>query len=444
MKRPLSLLARIGLTLAATLLLFSAITTAAVAYYVLVPVGQRAADDFAALILLSAQTWVELPPATRPAFEREALRAHGLRISSEPIEAEPVSAAVPYIAFLTESLAGRLGQRVEVRHRHGDRLWYLVDIPVGGRVLQLGFTGDRIGSEVPSAVLLAVVAGVVISLLASLLLARRLTRPLQQLSDGAAVVGQGGRYRPLRESGPRELAALVRSFNEMARQVEELLSNRTTLLAGISHDLRSPIARMTLAAEMLPREVEPDLVDGIRRDLDEMDQLIGQVLELAHGLEPVVGTRLDLRELIDGVVADYRRDGVRIGWSPAACCPCVAPVSALRRVLVNLLDNARRYAGSQGLEITCDCVGEQARISVLDRGPGIPPDQRRAVFRPFYRLESSRSRDTGGSGLGLAVVEQICAAQGWTIELREREGGGAEFRIELPLHPAQPSQTQPC
>ena len=134
----------------------------------------------------------------------------------------------------------------------------------------------------------------VLTLVTALILARRLTRPLAQLAHAATQVGQGETPEPLPEQGPVELAQLARRFNRMAQDVRELLANRTTLLAGISHDLRTPLARMQLALEMLPRTADPKLVDGLRRDIEEMDRLIGQFLEIGHGLQqgPQVDTDL--------------------------------------------------------------------------------------------------------------------------------------------------------
>jgi len=311
--------------------------------------------------------------------------------------------------------------------------WFCVDIPMAGRTLRISFPHSRIGARPPLAALLVAGAGALVILLTSLLLVRRLTQPLERLAGAAARIGRGEAHTPLPETGPRELVVLTQRFNRMAAEIAQLLSNRTTLFAGISHDLRTPLTRMRLALEMLPADTDPALVGRLRQDIEEMERLIGDTLELARGLEPQPPGEVDLREFVDGVVAAFRRDGAAIRWSPAACCYAAVDTLALQRVLTNLLDNALRYGGDQPVELHCFCVAEAAVIQVLDRGPGIPEAEREKVFQPFHRLEGSRSRRTGGSGLGLAIARQLCDAHGWSIRLLPRTGGGLEVRLDIPL-----------
>jgi two-component system osmolarity sensor histidine kinase EnvZ len=263
--------------------------------------------------------------------------------------------------------------------------------------------------------------------LTALVLARRISRPLALLADAAARVGEGMTPELLPESGPTELAALAATFNRMARQVKELMDNRTTLLAGISHDLRTPLARLRIALEMMPENAKPALIARMERDLEEMNQLIGGFLELAQGLGQEEKRPVDLAALLGDLAQD-----TTLEWrAPLPCFREVAPL-ALRRILSNLIENALRYGGGKPVSVACDCAEGCARISVFDRGPGIPPDQAEKVFQPFYRLESSRSSATGGSGLGLAIARQLADANGWQIELLAREGGGTEARLTIP------------
>ncbi|BAN34256.1 periplasmic sensor signal transduction histidine kinase [Sulfuricella denitrificans skB26] len=205
------------------------------------------------------------------------------------------------------------------------------------------------------------------------------------------------------------------------------MDNRTTLLAGISHDLRTPLARLRIALEMMPENAKPTLIARMERDMEEMNQLIGGFLELAQGLGQEEKRPVDLAVLLGELAQDT-------GLEWRALPPCIREVAsvALRRILSNLVENALRYGGGKPVSMVCDCADGGARISILDRGPGIPPDQAEEVFRPFYRLESSRSSATGGSGLGLAIARQLAEANGWKIELLAREGGGTEARLTIP------------
>jgi two-component system osmolarity sensor histidine kinase EnvZ len=271
------------------------------------------------------------------------------------------------------------------------------------------------------------------------LLVRRITRPLARLSEATSHIGHGEILAPLPETGPRELVDLTHKFNSMAGELTELVENRTTLLAGISHDLRTPLTHMRLALEMLvPDKADAALIERLRRDTEQMDQLIGYTLELARGLEAHEAEEVDLREFIDGIITNYRQADTVIDWEPQSYCPLSIDTMAMQRVLINLFDNAIRYGGNKPVMVRCHRDKEATIIQVLDRGEGIPAAEREAVFRPFHRLETSRSRKTGGSGLGLAIARQLCDARGWTIELLPRGGGGTEARLGIPVAATTP------
>ena len=433
--KPRTLFGRTALTLGIALLLMQVLALGIIAWQINFPLSRRAADDLASLMVLSAKTWVELPPITRADFEHELKTNHGLTIGAAR---EPLPASTSYLRYrfvLEASLTQRVGRPVPV-HTTADPTWYWADIPAGGQMVRLGFARERIGTSPPAAIALLLAAIATLTLITALILARRLTRPLAQLAQAAARVGQGESPEPLPEQGPEELALLARRFNRMVDEVRELLANRTTLLSGISHDLRTPLARMQLALEMLPRAVDTKLVDGLRRDVEEIDRLIGQFLELGRGLEAGQRMSTDLRALLEDIVADARRGGAEIHLNATAGGIIMTlNTMALRRILANLVANAMRYGGGKPVDIELERSGDDSVIRVLDRGPGIPESEREAVFRPFHRLEPSRSAATGGSGLGLAVARQLAQANGWNIELLARAGGGTEARLTLATSP---------
>jgi len=237
----------------------------------------------------------------------------------------------------------------------------------------------------------------------------------------------------LPETGPAELAELARRFNTMAAEVRNLLDNRTTLLAGISHDLRTPLARIRLALGMLSENPAPDLFERVLRDVDGMNELIARCLEVSRDFAEQDSVELDLCDLLAGVAAEYAHTGAELRGSKGPDCRLRIRPLALRRIVSNLVDNAVRYGGGQPIDIEYRVAEDMVEICILDRGPGIPEHEREAVFRPFYRLEPSRSSSTGGSGLGLAIVRQIAAANGWSVELLPREGGGTAACVRVPL-----------
>jgi two-component system osmolarity sensor histidine kinase EnvZ len=234
----------------------------------------------------------------------------------------------------------------------------------------------------------------------------------------------------LAETGPRELAALARRFNKLARQVQDLLEARTTLLVGLSHDLRTPLARMRLALEMIERRPDPAWTARLDMDIGEMDRLVGELLELARGLGREAPTSVVLAQLLQELAERAREAGAEV----LVRCPNMkleAPRAALRRVVGNLVANAQRYAPGP-VEIRVEERDGACVIGVLDQGPGIPVDQLEAAFRPFHRVESSRSPVTGGAGLGLAIVRQLAQANGWRVWLENRPGGGLAAWVSVP------------
>ncbi len=421
-----SLYARTALTLAIAFIVFQAAASWVVVRTLIVPVAERSADDLAGLIVLSAQTWVELPPDTRAAFERELARRHGLRLTTVDVGA---TADAPQFAFrpqIEAALSRRLGDAVVLRGVPGTVTAWL-DIPVGGHDLRVGFFPDRYAVRPPLAAIAVIALGAFLSLLTALFLVRRLTVPLARAAQAARQVGAGQLPEPLPETGPAELAELARRFNTMATEVRELLDNRTTLLAGISHDLRTPMTRMQLNLEMLRDDPSPVRIDRALADLADMNRLISGYLELARTTQPEQQTSLDLAALLDELAQESGTP-----WQGRAPCEVRAGRLALRQIVSNLIQNAQRYGGGTPVELVLECEGRGARVVVRDAGPGIPDEQLDKVFRPFYRLEASRSQATGGTGLGLAIVRQLAETNGWKVKLKNRATGGLEAVLEIP------------
>jgi two-component system osmolarity sensor histidine kinase EnvZ len=389
------------------------------------PVAERSADDLAGLVVLSAQTWVELPPQTRVAFERELARQHGLRLTTIDIGATVDAPQFAFRSQIEAALSRRSGEPVRLNGVPGTAAAWL-DIPLGGHDLRVGFYPDRYAVQPPLAAIAVIALGTFLSLLTALLLVRHITVPLALAAQAARQVGAGELPEPLPETGPAELAELARRFNTMAAEVRTLLDNRTTLLAGISHDLRTPMTRLQLNLEMLRDAPSPARIDRAVADLADMNQLITGYLALARSTQAEARLRFDLAGLLEEVAAD---SGLR--WSGAAPCEITAGRLALRQIVANLIENALRYAGDTPVELALECSDTQARVIVRDSGPGIPDDQLEKVFRPFYRLEASRSQATGGTGLGLAIVRQLAETNGWKVGLHNRPQGGLEAVLEI-------------
>ncbi len=418
--------------LASAFIAIELLVVLAFVWLVMLPLARRSADDLAGLMVLSAQTWAELPPTTRPAFETELRLRQALRIQPEVAGVSQAEWHPPFFYLLEEALARRVSPErhlIRTTDAAGDD-WFWARLPAGGGTLAVGLSSERINSRPLAVLLIGLAAGLAVAVGLALLLARRVVAPLARLEQASAQLGQGEAPALLPETGPREIVALSRRFNTMAVQVRELLSARTTLLAGVSHDLRTPLARMRLALEMLRTQPSASLLDRLERDMELMDQLIGNVLDLARGLAHEPATPVDLAALLQALASEHSTAACLV---QVRCPPCVraVPALSLRRALGNLLQNALRYAPSCPVELVCEQDGAECRLGVLDRGPGIPADQVEAMFHPFQRLEPSRSPKTGGSGLGLAIVRELARANGWRVSLSPRPGGGMQAWVVL-------------
>ena len=432
---PRTLFGRTALVIALVSFAFQLFTIAVITYFALVPLGRHATSDFAALLVDTAHAWQAEPVAERPWLQERIGRLHRIQVQEKPGETRPFTRWLPYFQLLEKSLSARSGERIELRAGRGDdgEPWYWADLPVSGAKVRIGFPASRVDVQPWFAMLLILSVGTLVTLITSAGLARWLIGPLSRLATATQRIGQGRRPEPLAETGPAELATLAREFNRMGEQVEELLANRTTLLAGISHDLRTPLARIQLALGMLSEKPDRDLVDRVLRDVEGMNELIARCLEVSRDFAEQDSVELDLCELLAGVAAEFAHTGVDIRGSKGPDCRLRIRPLALRRILANLVDNAVRYGGGLPIDIEYRIEEGRVEVCVLDRGPGIPESEREAVFRPFHRLEPSRSSRTGGSGLGLAIVRQLANTNGWSVELLPRPGGGTAACVRVPL-----------
>ncbi|MEM9622393.1 MAG: histidine kinase dimerization/phospho-acceptor domain-containing protein, partial [Pseudomonadota bacterium] len=344
-RAPASLLARTNLTLGISAILIAVIATVALYNFVIDPISEQSADDEAALLVLSAQTWVELPPAARPYFELELAENHDLIISEARLSL-PVEEDYPgYFDLLKEQLGARLGySESEVQILAGDEL-YWVDVPMGGYDLQIGFSPQRRDVQPLYSAIVIVSLGAAIVFFTSLFIVQRIARPLVKVAQQAESFRGAKQMEPLVESGPRELASLARNFNTMAQEISQLLANRTTLLAGISHDLKTPLTRMRLALALLPESVDPQLIARFERNLESMDELISDALRFARGTSEAA-QEIELVSFVEDILRSFDQSIPLHTRSQAAADDRVtlAP-SAFRRVLVNLIGNGIQHGG---------------------------------------------------------------------------------------------------
>jgi two-component system osmolarity sensor histidine kinase EnvZ len=435
MRFPNTLFSQIVTTIAAVSLAFLLFSLSVIGYFMLVPIGKSSADDLAALMVMSVHNWEELSPASHAEYEKILGKHYQLRITDAGNELPLAVRDLPYYFFLESSLTHRTGYplRLMTSQDQDGEQWYWADIPGHlNHVVRIGFPSSHITAKPPLAMVILLIVGTLATLVTAATLAHFIATPLERLTRIARHIGTGNKPDPIPETGADELATLAQSFNDMAEQVQELLRNRTTLLAGISHDLRTPMARIQLALEMLAPDADPELMVGIRGDLEQMNCLVGQFLELSRGLEKGEQQQIEIGDMLNELVNCARRGGAQVSYQQQAVCMVVRNPLALRRTVVNLLDNAVRYGEHKEVTVRYHCNLHATMIEIIDQGPGIPADKLEAVFQPFYRLEQSRNTDTGGSGLGLSIAKQLADANNIQIQLKSDLEKGTTAIIILP------------
>ncbi len=363
----------------------------------------------------------------------ELSREYGVTIHTEqerPMREPPPGG--PFMREFAERLRDRLGPETEIRFAPRLSMLfvrvvaadtpYWIGIPVPPR---------SPGDDAPPRALVSLLIVVALLLAAAFVFARYLARPLRDLTAAVDRVGRGEAPPPLPEAGPTEIAAVNRGFNAMAANLHRMEQDRALLLAGVSHDLRTPLARLRLGVEMTARDDE--MREGLVADIEEMDRIIGQFLEFARSDEQSELQVADLDALVAASVERYVNAGKNVSFSPGGLPPLRLRPTAISRVVTNLIDNALAYGGPP-VEASTALEGNDVRIDVADRGPGIAPEDVDRMKQPFTRATESRARADGaaGAGLGLAIVDRIARAHGGTLDLIAREGGGLVARVRLP------------
>jgi signal transduction histidine kinase len=299
-----------------------------------------------------------------------------------------------------------------------DRSWLIYTVPVRFWGVPLG--GLWVIRIVCFALSITLVTAVAV---------RQFAKPIEQLAAAARQFGVNPNAPPIAEAGPQELRQLARTFNAMQTQIQTFIAHRTTMLAAISHDLRTPLTRIRLRGELIEDQEQQA---RLFRDVDELQAMVDGALAFFRDdaiAEPT--TLFDLPELISTVINDYADQSITLDYRGPQRAIYRGRPFALKRVLTNLTDNAIKYATPPDIELTQ--VGSAWIISVADRGPGIPEESLQSVFRPYHRLDKSRNRMTGGVGLGLSVAQAIVQGHGGEIVLNRRPGGGLIAAIRLPI-----------
>lgn len=274
------------------------------------------------------------------------------------------------------------------------------------------------------------VAAFSVALLGAFLIVSRISTPLRSLARAAQMVGSGRKPPALAEDGPQEIAIVTRAFNQMTGDLARNEAERALILAGVSHDLRTPLARLRLGIEMTG--APDDDVAPMISDIEEMDRIIGQFLDFGRGEPSTPMETIDLSAMVESLIEPHRQRGVTIRFDSPGVLRAPVRVLPLRRAVSNLIDNALRYAENSPIDVRVWRESNVACIEVADRGPGIPPQEVERLRRPFTRMEAARS-DTKGAGLGLAIIDRVMRSHDGRLDLLPRDGGGLRAVLVLPV-----------
>lgn len=367
----------------------------------------------------------------------DALNRHTLAATREHDVVERVLLArarqrleADFLAQVTQRLAD---PDITVRWLDQDRDSVVATWRTAAGPHELVLASPLLARQFSRAWLLSSLATALLAMLGAWLIQRRIDRPLDDLVRAARQLGNGQRPAPLPEDGPAETAAVAQAFNHMATRLARTERERNLMLAGLSHDLRTPLAKMRLASEMLRRQpADSELLETLERNIGTVDRLLAQFLDYTR---QAPGTDEPPRALLDCDLNEVVREAVLLCGESAGLTftPGVLPTLALQpdtvqRLVLNLIVNAQRH-GAPPVEVVTGCQGDQVWLEVRDRGAGIPPDQVAALKAPFARGNAARSDPADGAGLGLAIVERIAQAHGARLELLPRPGGGLVARV---------------
>jgi two-component system osmolarity sensor histidine kinase EnvZ len=427
---PRSLLWRTFLLLSALVLATTVAWFEIFRAYEIEPRARQIAQNLVSIVNITRTALVNSQPELRRELLSELAESEGIQVyTAEPGERIVVPSERPLLRLVGELIRRQLGEetRFAIEREGKPGLWVSFFIDVDEYWVRV--PRERIERQIALRWLGWGALALALSLLAAYVLVSRLNRPLRALARAAGAIGKGRTPDPVSESGPEEIRTLSHAFNQMSKDLARLDADRALILAGVSHDLRTPLSRLRLGLEM--SGADSQLKDGMTADIEEMDRIINQFLDFARTDGGEAPQPADLGAIAAEVAEHYRRHGRPVATDLESVPELPLQTMAMRRVVLNLVDNALRY-GEKEVGITVRAEGRAVVLAVEDRGPGIPAAEVERLKQPFTRLEAARS-DKGGAGLGLAIAERVVRAHGGSLELLPRPGGGLIAKIRLPI-----------
>ena len=355
----------------------------------------------------------------------------GLQIVLLPNQILPNQKA-DYTGIIDSTMAHALQERVQrpfMLDTSSFKTRVIIDIQMPSGVLSIIVPGKRLFSSTTYIFVLWMVGTSLVLFAVASIFMRNQVRPIRRLAEAADTFGKGGEMsQDFRIQGATEVRIAATAFNRMRERINRQIRQRTDMLSGVSHDLRTPMTRMKLQLAMVPDSPE---IEDLKSDLTEMEQMIEGYLTFARGDGDEKAVETDLSDVIAESVATWRRNGTSIDLHIEDEINLPLKRKAFGRCIDNLIANASKYGDH--IWVRAGRRRNNIEITIDDDGPGIPETERQNVFRPFYRVEESRNRETGGTGLGLAIARDIARAHGGDITLDTSPQDGLRARIRLPV-----------
>ncbi|MBL4910450.1 MAG: two-component system sensor histidine kinase EnvZ [Alteromonadaceae bacterium] len=365
-----------------------------------------------------------------PIMAREFHQQTGIGVYRERDALKLGLADAVYYPFRSQQMSALLGGAAEVRISQSDEYLFWIRPPQAPNLwVMIPLTGLDDANFSPLIFFLVIIGS--LSVAGGWLFVRQINRPLKALQVAAEEVGRGKFPEPLKEEGTSEIVSVTQAFNHMSKGIKQLEDDRNLLMAGISHDLRTPLTRIRLAAEMMSSN-EDYLKDGIETDIDDMNAIIDQFIDYIRNDSKDKSELIDLNALISEVVHTEQQAGRNILFNTTPCPLIPLYGVGMKRVLANLLQNALRYS-EQDIEVRLKVDEQRKKVcfSVLDQGVGIAEEEIERLFQPFTQGDTARGGE--GSGLGLAIIKKIVDMHGGQVLLTNRVKGGLRARVVLPM-----------
>ena len=373
-----------------------------------------------------------MPQKEEREFLQQVGARNGLRIF--PVEGEDgmqLASGGNVVDLLRDAIHNEFGRDTDVYLHQGepDQIW--VKLPMHAETdYWVGFPRRRVQQDLNTAFVVWSALALALSLAASIIIVQRIGQPLRRLGSLAEKVALGEDPPPLEESGPREFRFVAHEFNRMRETLKRAERDRSMFLAGISHDLRTPLGHLRLDLEIARERLDPEMRHDMMQDLEDISAILEQFIDFAGTEADEARSPVDLAELASACAERAERGNGHIELEISSVPPVNARPIAMQRLVMNLLNNAFRHGGGD-VTLRCAAYEGEVRLSVLDRGPGIAADALSRVKEPFWRAEGRGG--PAGAGLGLAIAERIARLHGGRLDLLARDGGGLEARVTIPV-----------